>query len=128
MRLFSYLEKVPQLHNSAARTMTTRSFENLDFSILIEEENRLVYLQQWDDGVWGEPHRFTLPLSCETLEETPVLAQSLKSFRRDPQLEELCDALTHGTWSQRIEEKTSRLAKFWAAIQASFRQWARQIG
>jgi len=108
--------------------MTTRSFENLDFSILIEEENNLVYLQQWDDGVWGEPYRFTLPLSCEALRETPVLAQTLKSFRREPQIEELCDALTHGAWSEAMEEKTSRLARFWAAVQASFRQWARQIG
>lgn len=108
--------------------MTTRSFENLDFSILVEEENNLAYLQQWDDGVWGEPHRFTLPLSCEALEQTPVLAQSLKSFRRDPQLEDLCDTLTRGAWSEAVEERTGRLARFWSAIQASFRQRVRQLG
>ena len=107
--------------------MTTRIFENLDFSILIEEENKLAYLQQWDDGVWSEAHRFTLPLSCESLEQTPVLGQALKSFRRDPQVDALRDALTHGAWGDAVEERVGRLARFWAAIQASFRQRARQI-
>ncbi len=108
--------------------MTTLSFENLDFSILIEVENHLAYLQQWDDGVWGEPHRFHLPVCPEALEQVPILSQALKSFRRDPQIAGLRDALTHGRWSQFAEEKSRRLARFWAAIQASFRQWARQIG
>ncbi|HLH40600.1 MAG TPA: hypothetical protein VKX39_15725 [Bryobacteraceae bacterium] len=108
--------------------MTTQSFENLDFSILVEQDNHLAYLQQWDDGVWSEPHRFTLPLSPEKLARTPILAQALKSFRRDPQIQELRQALTHGAWSDDTAEKAGPLARFWAAIQASFRQRARQIG
>jgi len=108
--------------------MTTQSFENLDFSILIEVENRLAYLQQWDDGVWSEPHRFHLPVCPESLQQVPVLSQALRSFRHDPQIAQLRDAITHGRWTQSAAEKSGRLARFWAAIQASFRQWARQIG
>jgi len=108
--------------------MTTRSFENLDFSILIEVENDRAYLQQWDDGVWSEAHHFALPLSPDAIDQTPVLSQAIKSFRRDPELDALRNALTHGAWSAAADEKSGRLARFWAAMQASFRQWARQIG
>ncbi len=116
------------MHPRQAGTMTTQSFENLDFSILVEPDNHLAYLQRWEDGVWSEPLRFTLPLSREKLAGTPILAQALKSFRRDPQLEPLRDALTHGAWNDADAERPGPLARFWAAIQASFRQWARQIG
>jgi hypothetical protein len=103
--------------------MNTQSFENLDFSILIETDNNKVYLQQWDEGVWGEPHCFALPLSREELRQNPVLELALKSFRRDPQVDDLRDALTHGAW--RFDaEAPGLLARFWGAIQAPFRQLA----
>lgn len=112
--------------------MRTRSFENLDFSILIEEDNNLVYLQRWEEGVWGEPDRFPLPLSRAALQQTPMLSQALKSFRGDPQIDQLRDALTLGAWRFEAAESSGRLARFWAAVQASCRQlataWARQSG
>ena len=114
---------VAHLQSVSARTMTTQSFENLDFSILVEVENNLAFLQRWEDGVWGEPYRFTTPLSSEDLKQIPVLAQTLKSFRRDPQSDALRDALTHRAWRLTSEEP-GRLARFWAFIQAPFRQLA----
>ena len=108
--------------------MTIRTFENLDFSILIEVENKRAYLQQWDDGAWSEPHVFPLPVSVADLQQIPVLSNAVKSFRHDPQTKDLRDTLTHGAWTQAADERAGRLARFWAATQASFRQRARQIG
>jgi hypothetical protein len=104
--------------------MTTQSFENLDFSILIEVENNLAYLQKWDDGIWGDAERFPLPLKREHIEQSPLLSGALKSFRRDPQIDELRDALTHGSWRGVAPEPPSLLARFWSVIQAPFRELA----
>lgn len=103
--------------------MSTRSFENLDFSILVEDDHRVAYLQQWDDGVWGEPHRFPLPVSGEDMQRLPVLSQAVKSFRRDGCFNELRDSLTHGAWRWSPEEP-GWFARLWAAVQAPFRQIA----
>ena len=101
--------------------MTTLSFENLDFSILIEVDNKVAYLQEWDDGNWSEPHRFSLPQPPEALQGASKLAQAVKSFRGDTKIEPLRDALTHGAWKLAVQEASGWFTRFWAALQASCR-------
>jgi len=104
--------------------MTTLSFENLDFSVLIEVDNRIAYLQEWEDGNWSEPVKFGLPQPTEALVGPSKLASAVKSFRRETYLEEFRDALTHGASRLATEDFSHPLARFWNAIQASCRQLA----
>ena len=76
--------------------MTTLSFETLDFSFLIEVDNRAAYLQEWEVGAWGEPDRYTLPLDLDALAKNSKLARAVKSFRGDDQNDALRGALEDG--------------------------------
>jgi len=55
-------------------------FENLDFSFLIDRENRIAYLQEWEDGAWSEPEHFSLPVSLALAPKKSRLARAAKSF------------------------------------------------
>jgi hypothetical protein len=66
--------------------MTTQSFENLDFSFLIE--GTTAYLQEWDDGAWSEPEQHTLPLDTGSLPKRSRLARAVKSFKTTPEVRE----------------------------------------
>ena len=76
--------------------MRTLSFENLDFSFLIDPENKTAYLQQWEDGNWGEPDCYALPQALHALPKISKLSRAIKAFRRDSQFQDLCSALEHG--------------------------------
>ena len=66
--------------------MMTQSFENLDFSFMIEGE--IAYLQEWEDGAWGEPERHSLPVAIDALPKRSKLARAVKSFREQPAIRE----------------------------------------
>ncbi len=72
--------------------MTNQSFENLDFSFLIETDTKTAYLQEWEDGAWGEPEIHSLPVSIDTLPKRSKLARAVKSFRDTPELRELLES------------------------------------
>jgi hypothetical protein len=76
--------------------MRTLSFENLDFSFLIDPENKIAYLQQWEDGNWGEPDRYALPQALDSLPKISKLSRAIKAFRRDSEYQALCAAIEHG--------------------------------
>src|SRR5262249_19993439 len=95
--------------------MTTQSFENLDFSFLIETDTNIAYLQEWEDGNWGEAHRFTLPQPLHLLPKDSKLARALKSFRKDPRYKRLCSALRCGQIP--FEPKRHWVLELWRRLQ-----------
>src|SRR5579871_2603833 len=76
--------------------MRTLSFENLDFSFLVDLENKTAYLQQWDDGNWGEPEQYAVPQALDSLHKTTKLARAVKAFRGDAEYMALRSALETG--------------------------------
>jgi len=106
--------------------MSTASFENLDFSMAIESDRRMAYLQEWEDGCWSEPVLFELPQPPEVLRGKSLLARAVRSFRGDPRIEELHDVLTHGAFRLASEDAGGWLGRFWALLQAPFRVWAKE--
>ena len=70
--------------------MTTQSFENLDFSFMIEGST--AYLQEWEDGAWSEPERHTLPIDLLACSKRSRLARAVKSFKNTPELRDLLEA------------------------------------
>ncbi|SRR5579883_565628 len=76
--------------------MATLSFENLNFSFLIEPDSKTAYLQEWEDGAWSEAERFTLPQPLHGLPRNSRLARAIKSFRNDRHLDAIRAALEHG--------------------------------
>jgi|SRR5579872_774990 len=102
--------------------MTTLSFENLDFSFLIETGQNTAYLQEWEEGNWGEADKFSLPQSLDTLPKNSRLARALKSFRGDAQIEALRAALEPGVVRKREPERN-----LWAFLQSCSRGLASRI-
>src|SRR5258706_10051681 len=87
--------------------MRTLTFENLDFSFLIDAENKIAYLQQWEDGNWGEPEQYPLPLALDSLPKVSKLARAVKAFRRDSEYQALCSALENGLQRAQVPETRS---------------------
>ncbi len=102
--------------------MTTLSFENLDFSFLIEPDRQMAYLQEWEDGIWGEAEKYTLPQALDLLPKHSKLARALKSFRKDPQYNALCNALAPGMVREPAPERT-----LWTFLQTCSRGLAARI-
>ena len=94
--------------------MDTLSFENLNFSFLIEAASRTAYLQEWEDGAWGEPDRYSLPLALDSQPKNSKLARAVKSFRGSAECEELCTALEDGL----IRESKPQPRRVWDGIAA----------
>ena len=94
--------------------MNTLSFENLNFSFLIEVDHKTAYLQEWDDGAWGEPERYSLPLALDSLPKTSRLARAVKSFRGNEQYEELFTAFESGL----IRDPKPQPRRVWGGLAA----------
>jgi len=73
--------------------MAELAFENLNFSFLIEPENRIAYLQEWQNGNWSEPEKFDLPQEVSRVLKQSRLARAVRDFRRQPEYVALCEAL-----------------------------------
>jgi hypothetical protein len=115
-----HLEAADRVHIRGR--MTTLSFENLDFSFLIETEQSIAYLQEWEEGNWGEAEKLSLPQSLDRLPKHSRLARALKSFRGDAQLEALREALEPGVVRKREPERN-----LWTFLQTSSRGLATRI-
>ena len=90
--------------------MNTLSFENLDFSFLIEVDRNTAYLQEWEDGAWGEPEQYSLPVALDQLPKKSRLARAMRSFRNDSDLRESLErglirqpAAPRNTWSRIVD-------------------------
>lgn len=97
--------------------MTTHSFENLDFSFWIDPDRRIAYLQEWEDGNWGEPERYLLPQPLDRLGKDSKLARALKAFRKDAHYRDLRDALLCGAPEDRTPDPGG-LRDVWSALLA----------
>jgi hypothetical protein len=102
--------------------MTTLSFENLDFSFMIEVESETAYLQEWEDGNWSEPDVYQLPQLLHLLQKKSRLSRALKSFHGDTQYHSLCDAL--GGFEA---HDPGLAAQFWNSVQNFSRGLAARI-
>lgn len=69
------------------------TFENLNFSFLIDARNRTAYLQEWRNGNWSEAEKFPVPQQIAGLPKQSMLARAIRDFRRDSQYWALCSAL-----------------------------------
>ena len=98
--------------------MATQSFENLNFSFLVDSETRTVYLQEWEDGAWSEPDRFSLPVSLGSAPKKSRLARAAKSFGDG----ELRNALEEGLVRQAVAEPRM----LWNLLQSCMRALALQ--
>jgi len=103
--------------------MAPQSFENLDFSFLIETENKIAYLQHWDEGTWSEAERYILPQALDALPKQTKLARAVKSFRGDAEYESLLDALQSGL----VHENTPQRRSVWDLLQTCSRGLAARI-
>ncbi len=73
--------------------MPDLTFENLNFSFLIDAENRIAYLQEWRDGNWSEAEKLSLPQQIQGLPKQALLARAIRDFRGDDSYRALCSAL-----------------------------------
>ena len=84
------------MHYAGTESMKTLSFENLDFSFLIETDSNTAYLQEWEEGAWSEADRFTVPVAIDSLPKHSKLARALHSFRKHGEYDALRSAVGHG--------------------------------
>jgi hypothetical protein len=85
-------------------------FENLNYSFLIDAENKIAYLQEWQNGNWSEAERYHLPQSLAALPKQSRLSRALSEFRRTNEYPALCEAL--GDRPQHQPSGFTRLGEF----------------
>jgi hypothetical protein len=73
--------------------MSELTFENLNFSFLLDIENKIGYLQEWRNGNWSEAERFPLPQQLDGLHKQSMLARAIRDFRGEGIYHALCSAL-----------------------------------
>jgi hypothetical protein len=103
------------VHSVTATRMPELIFENLNFSFLIDAENRIAYLQEWRDGNWSEAEKFPLPQPFEGLHKQSLLVRAVRDFRGDGEYHRLCSALGAApseplSWRDRLQAAPRLLA------------------
>jgi len=104
------------VHPLRATRMPELIFENLNFSFLIDAENRIAYLQEWRDGNWSEAEKFPLPRPLEGLQKQSLLVRAVRDFRGGGgEYQRLCSALGAApseppSWRDRLQAASRLLA------------------
>lgn len=61
--------------------MAELTFENLNFSFLIDQQKNVAYLQEWDNGNWSDAEQHSLPVDLAHFPTHSRLARAIRELR-----------------------------------------------
>ena len=108
------------MHREVRTAMAEQTFENLNFSFLIESEKGMAYLQEWQEGSWSEPDRFSIPLDLAAFPKTSRLTRAVRDFRGEEGYPVLYSALNGAPLEPELNF-AGRIRARWQALQAGSR-------